>query len=162
MYFFRGGVLDADEQHVRHGAQTAMYVSMLRHAKQQKVQFLDFGHSRPFFNDGVYRYKRSWGASVEVDADLATWIYLFDPKRSPRLAHFLRQHPLIARCREGLMALGSAPDGEVVTEDMRVQLERLYYSPGLRGMVLRPAGGALPVAFDFQAVARGASVPTVA
>jgi hypothetical protein len=152
MCFFRGGVLDGDEQHVRNGAQTAMYVSMLRYAKEQNVRFLDFGHSRPFFNDGVYRYKRSWGASVEVDDDLENWIYIFDPKGSPRLAHFLQQHPLIARGRNGLMALGAAPAGEVTT-DMRKRLESLYYSPGLRGMILRPAGGAQPAAFDFQSSA---------
>ena len=157
MFFHRGGVLDGKEEYVRDGAQTALYVAMLRHAKDSKMRLLDLGHSRAFFNDGVYRHKRGWGASVSVDADLDRWLYFFNPNDSARANRVLQQNPMIVRTRDGLMGYYMAAAGDDCTDEGRKRLEKLYFSPGLQGMLLRPASGRQPVVLDFAATAITAS-----
>jgi hypothetical protein len=149
MTFHRGGVLDGDDEHVRKGAQTALYFFKFRHAKEHGMCRLDLGYSRAFFDDGVYRHKREWGASVGVDDDLASWMYLFDPRRSPKTSLFLANNPLIVQTAHGLTAYCVTPNGTAPSAAKKSDLEKRYYAPGLDGVLVRPPAVELPVRFVF-------------
>jgi hypothetical protein len=55
------GVRDGDFEHVRRGAISALYLFALQWAHEANHATLDVGHTRPFRDDGLYRYKRRWG-----------------------------------------------------------------------------------------------------
>ena len=40
---------------------------IMSYAREQNVHLADFGGVRPFFNDGLFRYKRKWGMTVQRD-----------------------------------------------------------------------------------------------
>lgn len=152
MFFRTGGVLDGDEELVRRGAQTALYVAMLRHAKELAVRRLDLGLSRSFFGDGVYRHKRSWGAAVSIDS-FEHWICFLDPDKSPNAESFLAQNPLVVRSPDGAglsgwciqAAEGSAGPG---SPD---RLLKDFHAPGLDGIVVCSPGGGGSSFFPFPA-----------
>jgi hypothetical protein len=147
--FHRGGVLDGDEAHVRNGAQSASYVAMITQAKAMDLKVLDVGHSRAFFDDGVYRHKREWGASVCVDPDLDSWMYVFDPNHSEKCASFLRHNPLIVHTTDGLMAYSVAePAADDPAVDVAV-FERRFHAPGVNGLLLAGPGPATPETLRF-------------
>ncbi len=59
------GVLQGDVDLIKKGAFSAFYYFFMVYAKDQKVNKVDFGGARPFFNDGLFQYKRKWGVKVE-------------------------------------------------------------------------------------------------
>ena len=140
MTFHRGGVLDGSEEHVKNGAQTVLYYFKVRYAKEQDLARLDLQHSRAFFDDGVYRHKREWGASVSVDDDIVSWMYLFDPKGSVQAETFLQKNPLIVATPEGLLGYYVSAKDAKAPGPKQSDLEKRYYAPGIGGMVVRSAG----------------------
>ena len=151
LVYHRGGVLDSSEEHVRNGAQAASYVAMFSQAKAMKLKRLDVGTSRAFFDDGVYRNKREWGASVRVGEDLERWWYLLNPGDSEPCASFLQQNPLIVQTPEGLMGHLMAgiptehPGAEVA------EIRRHYGARGLKGMLVSRRCGGSPLLIPFPA-----------
>jgi hypothetical protein len=160
LVFHRGGVLDGNEVHVRNGAQTASYVSMICQAKSMNLARLDLGHSRAFFDDGVYRHKREWGASVSVDPDLESWMYVFDPGASKACAAFLRQNPLIVQTSEGLMGYAVAEARIESPELDEVDLDRRFRAPGLGGMLVLYPGARAPMPYPFRSTGDGEHLTT--
>lgn len=59
------GLLDGSVEYLRQGALAASYYFLILWAKEKGFKRIDFGHCRPFFSDGVFRYKRKWGMEVE-------------------------------------------------------------------------------------------------
>ncbi len=153
MTFHRGGVLDGSEEHVKNGAQTVLYFFKVQYAKERDLSRLDLQHSRAFFDDGVYRHKREWGASVSVDPDIVSWMYLFDPKGSAQAAAFLQRNPLIVHTPDGLVGYCVAPKDTAPTKSKKGDLEKRYYAPGIGGMRVRSGSAETSYAFDTGAAA---------
>lgn len=131
------GVVDGDPALVKRGMLSALYVASLRYAKERNVRTVDLGLSRPFLNDGVYRHKRAWGASVSISGDQEEAIYFFDPASSEHFRAFLEQNPLIVTADDehlmGLCQIGHETGGDVN------HLERMLEdncAPGLGGMIV--------------------------
>jgi hypothetical protein len=149
MIYHRGGVLDGDEEHIRKGAQTALYYYKILIAKDQKLSRLDLLQSRPFFNDGVYRHKREWGASVSVDEDLETWMYFFNLRNPEQAASFFQINPVIVSTPEGLMGYCVSAESTGVDDVDTQDLARHYYASGLKGILLQSPGSKSPSRFAF-------------
>ncbi|MCJ7571335.1 MAG: hypothetical protein MUO82_05620 [Candidatus Thermoplasmatota archaeon] len=58
------GILNGDKKYVEKSATTALLYYHIRWAKENDIEVLDFGHARPFLNDGLFRYKSKWGMIV--------------------------------------------------------------------------------------------------
>ena len=151
MTFHRGGVLDGSEEHVKNGAQTVLYFFKVQYAKERDLSRLDLQHSRAFFDDGVYRHKREWGASVSVDHDIVSWMYLFDPKGSAQAAAFLHKNPLIVQTKDGLVGYCESAHDGAPAKTKKGDLEKRYYAPGLGGMRVRSGGAETSFRFDSSA-----------
>jgi hypothetical protein len=88
LVFRRTGVLDGDETHIEGGAQTALYYFQLKYANEHNLRAVDTMKSAPFLNDGVYKHKRDWGATVLPDDESSDWS-IFN-KGPPKNRGFLR------------------------------------------------------------------------
>jgi hypothetical protein len=102
LVFRRTGVLDGDETHIEGGAQLALYYFQIKYANEHKLRAVDSMMSAPFFNDGVYRNKREWGATVLPDNESRTWVYFFHAAPSEKIAHFFEINPTIVHSDKGL------------------------------------------------------------
>ena len=58
------GVKDGDFEYVKNGALAACYYFTISWARDQGYEWVDFGHCRPFFNDGAFRHKETWGMEI--------------------------------------------------------------------------------------------------
>jgi hypothetical protein len=58
------GVLNGDFGLIRNGAESAFYYFLIDWAKKQGLNRIDLGYCRSFLNDGVFQYKRKWGAEM--------------------------------------------------------------------------------------------------
>ncbi len=59
------GILNGNLEHMKHGAITALYYFGLQYLRENGHRKVLLGCSRPFFSDGVLKYKRiNWGAKV--------------------------------------------------------------------------------------------------
>jgi hypothetical protein len=56
------GLLDGDEEYLRHGAIGALYYFGILSGQEMGCKVFDAGATRPFINDGLTKYKISWGA----------------------------------------------------------------------------------------------------
>ena len=61
---FRGTV---QEGHMDQGAGSALNYFLIRWANEQGYKIINFGHTRTFLNDGILRFKRKWGMTINID-----------------------------------------------------------------------------------------------
>lgn len=71
------GALAQDVGDLEKGVFSSLYYHSIRHAHEKGFKKMKMGNSRTFLNDGVYRYKRKWGAQV-VSSRYANTRLLFD------------------------------------------------------------------------------------
>lgn len=141
LHYHRVGILNGDQHWVREGVQSALYVHMMLHAKSRNLGYLDLGMSRPFFDDGVYRHKRNWGAVVSDVKDENEVIYVMQTGRGSALREFLAHYPLIGHSGDSLVAYGSHPSDESDVALTPVDLKKKYGAHGIFGMRLLSRSG---------------------
>lgn len=141
LHGFALGVLDGDDRFVKLGGLVAAYYSEFRHAHALACSELNLGACRPVLTDGMFRYKRKWGARV-VERSGSYYDYLVRWRQSSESVHaFLAHSPLIFRHRGGLSAVTAAVcDGQTTEEDAR-RVHRRLWTPGLHRLyLLSPSG----------------------
>jgi hypothetical protein len=135
------GTLDGDWEIVKRGGIAALYLFIIKHAKELGFRFVDFGGSRPSLNDGLLRYKRKWKMKI-VEKEyvyhdfLVYWNRLSDPVLS-----FLSSSPLIFRDKNGLSAIKTVESDEPITQAELEKINRAIAIPGLNRMCLAAAKG---------------------
>ena len=91
------GVLNGDRELVRAGVLAALYYLSFQYLAKQGFTRLNLGGSRPFFNDGILRYKRRY------QQRLTHWVWegteLKIARLTPAVKSFLRQNPFIFRSK---------------------------------------------------------------
>jgi hypothetical protein len=132
---YRLGVLNGDQSYVKRGAQSAIYYFGIRFALERSSDLVDMMLSRPFLEDGVYRHKREWGATVS-HYDSRTWAFFFILDRGHKTARLFEMNPLIIHTKKGLMGLLGAADAAGLSPERKKDLIRKYHAPGLRGLML--------------------------
>lgn len=138
--FRRSGVLDGDESHVKIGAQTALYYFQLRYAVEHGLRAVDAMKSAPFLNDGIYRHKAEWGATVFADDEAERWVYYFATGSSEKAARFFAVNPVVVQAADGLRAVIGEPGAADAPRPSFEELAERYLSRGLKGFtVVRPA-----------------------
>lgn len=133
--YHRAGVLDGDEQHVRDGAQAALYVQMILRAKANGRARLDLGLSRPFFDDGVFHYKRGWGARVGLEEpEGATMMYVMQVANPNAMKEFLSLNPMLGCSGNDLVAWVALGPRAEAPELSDLALLKAYGVDGLAGI----------------------------
>jgi hypothetical protein len=153
MYYNRVGVLDGADEHLAKGAQGALYYHLIRLARERGLRRFDLIDSRPFLNDGVYRHKRGWGASVAVDPEQDAWLYFFNLGSPGAALAALRDEPMVVDTPQGLMVYLVRHPGLDVGPQDAVELGKRYHSAGLQGVLFAEDPARPPLAVAFGAAA---------
>lgn len=74
------GVMPDYADHLRRGALSSLYYLIFKWARENGIDTVDLLRSRPHKDDGVFIYKRRWGAREVVDGWPHTSIWIFPPK----------------------------------------------------------------------------------
>jgi len=89
---FALGLLSDFNYHLRRGALSSVYYFLFKWAEENDIHAIDLLRSKPNVNDGVYEYKRLWGATAEKDIWPHTSMKIFIQQRvdiSPMLKGLL-------------------------------------------------------------------------
>ena len=71
----------------------AMVYYLITWARKNGYSSLDYGFCRPFLNDGILRYKKSWGMKIEAEKAFSIFVRLHNFQNSVRT--FLARNPFI-------------------------------------------------------------------
>jgi len=143
LIFRRTGVLDGDETHIEGGAQTALYYFQLKYANEHQLRAVDTMKSAPFLNDGVYKHKRDWGATVLPDDEADNWVYLFNARPCEKIADFFEKNPTVVDSNDGLKGVIGLSDMADASAASIKELANRYHSNGLHGFTVVTRTGAL-------------------
>ena len=69
------GVMQGKYDRIKQGLITASYYYLIQHSKEIGANLVDFGSCRPFVKDGLYNYKRKWGALIGKSGNECAQIY---------------------------------------------------------------------------------------
>lgn len=139
LIFRRSGVLNGDDAYIKNGAQHALYLFNIMHAKELGLKLVDTMKSTFVMNDGVYRTKREWGAAVYPDDESECWIYFFIPRYTNKIAAFFEANPVIIHTKDGLNGLVGVSDVSGQIGENNKELYKKYFAPGLKNLfVLSP------------------------
>jgi hypothetical protein len=95
-YFKRLGLLNGDEEYLRHGVIGAFYYFGIIEGQKLGCKYLDLGGTRPFLNDGLTKYKLGLGASFEVHlSPFKEYLWLGVNEHSFAANECLRRNPFM-------------------------------------------------------------------
>ena len=91
------GIKDGNIEYLKQGVGAASYYFLIHWAKQEGIETLNFGTCRPFIDEGVFRYKRKWGATMAKQDGFTSGIIAFKPfNYSNGLKSFLLNNPFVS------------------------------------------------------------------
>lgn len=126
------GVLRGDMDLIKKGAFLAFYYLFIVYARGQKVNKLHFGGVNPFFNDGLFQYKRKWGMMVE-SYDLIKLVFgLQIVTESGPLKQFLIHNPFIGMNEKNELIGFVFVDKKTFSDPIRNQSEKNFQIPGVK------------------------------
>jgi len=149
LVFRRSGVLHGDDEYIKLGAQNALYLFNIYHAKDLDLKSVDTMKSMAVLNDGVFRTKREWGATVYPDGESKSRMYLFIPRYSDRAISFFESNPMIVHANGGLCGLVGHRGDRNHVEDIEADLKKKYFSPGLNGLLVITPDSRNPIHIPF-------------
>ena len=90
------GISDKKNSLLKKGITAASYYFFIQWAKKNKIKTLDFGTSKPFFNDGLFKYKKKWGTTISKNELYHYSIFPFKIcKNSKAIMSYLKHNPFI-------------------------------------------------------------------
>jgi len=116
------------------GAISALYYFGIKYAFDNDYKAVDFTGTRPFLNDGAFRFKRKWGALVE-DTFSPSSILVKPKNNNENAARFCERFPVLARNGNDLEARFLYRD-ETVDEDTLDRLSKQYGCDGVDRMTV--------------------------
>ena len=108
-----------------------MYYFFIILAQDRKAKRIDFGGTRPFFNDGLFQYKKKWGTIIEPYSLVPEVFGLKILNNSEPMKQFLIDNPFIGITEKNEMA-GFVFIGEDEVSDKEKELyEKRFNVPGI-------------------------------
>jgi hypothetical protein len=132
LYALSIGSIHLNEQGSRNYFHQAALFFLIKWAKEQGVESLDYGTSLPFFREGAFTYKKEWGMTIEEPQDRSFCALKLNCLSSSTL-HFIQQNPFIVLLNnmlKGIIFLDHKPSQEELQ-----QLFSEYYLPNLESML---------------------------
>lgn len=147
------GITDGKTEYVAQGALAACYYFVIRWAREKGYTWIDFGHCRPFFNDGVFMHKKSWGMEVMKSARpmLATkavfGMKIWNCEKG--LLKFLAKNPFVV-VQEGILKglIFSCKENPLTVQDI-LACYRMYDIHGIDSFDIVSAQGFTQEAKEF-------------
>jgi hypothetical protein len=120
---------------------TIGYYYEVMYALEQGFSALDFGLSRPLLNDGVFRFKKKWGAAVSCGlTNQGLWIGVGN--NSGAATDFLSCYPFAwLDDKEQWHGLIVLPSQERCSEIVLANIRKEYATPGLESLFVVSAAG---------------------
>ncbi len=132
------GAINADQQLIHEGALGACYYSIIRWANQEGYDNVDFGDCMPRLRDGVFHYKRRWGAAIAFSRKVHKQIWIKVQRDTPAVRQFFKDNPFIIVDEDKrLQGLIVADDPGGLTQTTQNEWEKEYATPGLGGPLVR-------------------------
>ncbi len=96
LYGLRLGILDGNEEYLRHGVGGAIYYYGILEGQKMGCRYLDVGSTRSFLTDGLTKYKISLGAEFVLDkTTLKECLWLGFNEKSDAAKEFMFSNPFI-------------------------------------------------------------------
>lgn len=135
------GVKDGNFDLVKQGAVFALYYYTILWAKEKGYTKLDFGHCRPFLNDGVFLFKRRLGMKIQRSPRYHRMLYLSINRFNPSLEQFFANNPLVHEDQGVLKGLLFVQKDDPSIKEVVEASNRKHSIPGLAGFtVVLPDG----------------------
>lgn len=131
MFLKYAGVHQGDVSLIKKGAFSAIYYFVIVHAKDLKVTTVDFGGVRPFFNDGLFQYKRKWGMTVGPHDIVKKVFGLQIVRKSGPSKQFLMHNPFIG-INEKNELIGYVFVDKDLSNGEKNEYEERFHLPGLQ------------------------------
>ena len=88
------GIKQGKFDHIQQGIITISYYFLILIAKQYQMNYIDFGASTPFLNDGLNRYKRGWNMNITPSKPVFSTIFALRINNiSDSLSSFFEANP---------------------------------------------------------------------
>jgi len=148
------GVKDGNFQYVEEGVLSACYYFTINWAKEKGYEWVDFGHCRPFLNDGAFYHKKTWGMEVMKSTRpmLATKAVLGMKvcNHQQGLLDFLAKNPFISLDQGKLKGFIFPQQVHPLTLEETQVLNKTYNIPGLDSFVISSLHGFTREAEEFS------------
>lgn len=90
------GISDKKNSLLKKGVSAASYYFFIQWAKENGIKTLDFGTSKSFLNDGLFKYKKKWGTTISKNESYHYSIFPFKVcKNSKSIMSYLEHNPFI-------------------------------------------------------------------
>jgi hypothetical protein len=143
------GVLGSDDDLRRDGAVAAIYYFLLHWANAQGFQSVDVGFCWPFLNDGIFQFKRKWGARALLPPRENKRLWVDVRRDTPAVRRFMRDNPCAAIDSHGqLYGLIVTGDAESASPEAQAEWAQRFATPGLSELRVRSIADLLPAAPD--------------
>jgi hypothetical protein len=142
--FWHIGILEANAALVESGVADAIYHQVITLSRARGCKVLHIGHSRPFVSDGVFEYKRQFGAHAAAARVESEGSVDITPLRfTPAVTHFLNRNPVVAIQPDGGYCFVGFVNGSAAEASKRIDRWRDQYcfAGTLNMSVLDPAAG---------------------
>ncbi len=140
------GVKGGSEDLIRKGALAACYFFTTLWAREKGFASVNFGECRPFFGDGLFYFKKSWGARLEPYRHRSNVFGMRVVSSAPAALDFLEANPFIVRRGKGLEGRALAGSAGSLSSEELKRILRNCLVPGLDRLVVVSPNG-----FDTQA-----------
>jgi hypothetical protein len=138
------GIANADEQLMKEGVIGAMNILRLRWANQAGYKTVDLLGCLPYLHMGVFQYKRKWGTTVSIPSSLHERVWFRFQRDTPAVRQFLKDNPCIIIDGKGdLRGLFVIDDTYDVTPETEARYYKQYFTPGMKGLLIRSASDLL-------------------
>jgi hypothetical protein len=124
------GVHHGDNSLIKSGAFSAMYYFAIELAKKRGVKKIDFGGVKPFFDDGLFQYKRKWGMKVEPYSIVTDVTGFSMVKDNDDFKQFLLNNPFIGMDKKGRL-VWYVFSGKKLNEVEKKEFEKELKVPGV-------------------------------
>jgi len=131
------GALTGEDTEQENGAFSTLYYHSMKYAHDKGFPTIKLNNSRAFLNDGLYRYKRKWGAQISKSRSSDTELLLDFDFRSKLTQHWLESTPFLTE-RGGSFYANIFCFRQRTNDDIVNQIQSLI-SPGITGINIHSA-----------------------
>jgi hypothetical protein len=136
VYLSVTGVLNADRQLSREGAVAGIYYFLIRWAHEAGYHAVNLGACWPFLGDGIFQFKRKWGASVLIPPREHKLIWMRVRRDTPAVNQFITENPCVVVGDKGQLLGLIVTDSDDITPEVEAECRKRYATPGLSDLVI--------------------------
>jgi hypothetical protein len=124
------GIKDGNPEYLRRGVRDASDYFIMKWAIENRFETIDFGLSRAFFSDGVFHYKKKWGAALSPYSLNSMFFGLKVCRESEGVRNFLEKNPFVFYRGGELEGFVAVPE-EYQDRKGLADIQRHFMIPGI-------------------------------